>query len=109
MILNIFGQKVPVIFEEGLEERTGHEGEYDYETHSIHIDSKLEGKTLDRCIFHEMLHALFHRTGVTHYFGENEGKDMEHLLVYQLTDFLFESFELKLIQSTDRVSSQGKL
>lgn len=96
MIIDVFGQKVPIVFKEKLLSETGHFGEYDYDDRTIYVDAGLTGEQLDRTVFHELLHALFDRVGVNAYFGENEGRDMEHTIVTVLEDFMYEVFEIKL-------------
>lgn len=101
MIIDIFGMKVPVVLKEGLTESTGHLGEYCYENKLIEIDMSLDGEKLDKTLFHETIHALFDRTGISDYFGENEGKDIEHTIITVLEQFMFETYYLQLKQGND--------
>lgn len=60
----IFGQKIKVVREKGLGQRTGLAGYYDPAKGLIAVDAELKGNEFNQTVLHEFFHAVFIRVGL---------------------------------------------
>lgn len=91
--IDIYGRKVPVI-ETDLTVK-GLDGEYCYEKRTIYVEKTLKYKDKKSTLFHESLHALFHRTSLNQ---AQMSEDLEELTINHVENWLAEcpQFELRL-------------
>lgn len=90
----VFGQKVKVIISpKGLvEETTGRDlaGYYSYLEKTITLNGTLPPEEMNRTLYHELAHAVLHRTGMVQ---TDMTKDHHELICENFSNWIFETFE----------------
>jgi len=86
----VFGQLVPIEYEDGLARNEGSAGEYCDKEKFIKIDSELEGDDLSLTQIHEGGHAVCDRIGLS----QGISKELEEVIVDSFATFIVENFKL---------------
>lgn len=95
--VNIFGQKIPVVYKKGLIQSEKCFAYYDPDIPAIYVDADLPKKAMTEALLHECGHALFHRAGL----GQSKiTRDLEEIIVEQFSIMFSENFCLYKRQSS---------
>lgn len=93
MTLNIFGHKIKLIKQKGLLDKTNNRGVYVPEHQIIVVDPELKGNELMSTIIHEIVHAVFYRTGI----DQAKIQDgVEEIICENVSIAMVENFHLRL-------------
>jgi len=97
--IDVFGMKVSIKLSKNISDDFGNalDGQWDSKSKTITLNAELKGVDLAQTFFHEIIHAIIHRTGVKQTYLSH---DCEEIISENVSVWLGENFDFKLKRRT---------